>query len=261
MTMKKISLVFRGKFNICSMSVMVRLWNTTVCISDESCSLRCKPLNILCHVRDRCIKAPISACDKCRSHYLRTIYNDSAHMTNDALFQFLCANREKRETFESLKDDMFFRDYEDELVRSRPIWHKVWLWMKSLSAYGIVGVGWHFISPQPCLILSRIHEDGFVLEIERRHYDKNKNIVGDKIDFQKNFLGLPEDFTVQVVFANVDLTYSNKISGLQDEFRSFFESFTKEEVSCLYDIDLGKLYQTAKKVCNPLSFSSLLKQD
>jgi len=107
MTMKKISLLFRGKFNIYSMSVTVRLWNTSVCIADESCSLRCKKLSILCERRDECIKAPISACLKCRGQYLRTIYDESVNLTNDAIFKFLCKSRDMRETFESLKNDFF----------------------------------------------------------------------------------------------------------------------------------------------------------
>jgi len=40
----------------------------------------------------------------------------------------------------------FFKDYEDQLVRFRPLSHKIRQWMKSVELYGIVGVGWTFFS-------------------------------------------------------------------------------------------------------------------
>jgi len=259
--MKKISLLFRGKFNIYSMSVTVRLWNTSVCIADESCSLRCKKLSILCERRDECIKAPISACLKCRGQYLRTIYDESVNLTNDAIFKFLCKSRDMRETFESLKNDFFFKDYEDQLVRFRPLSHKIRQWMKSVELYGIVGVGWTFFQPQPCRILYKLSDNGFLIELERRHYDREKNILGDKIDFvKKNNLGTPDDFNIHVSFANVDLEYSTKISALVDDFRFFFQSFTKDEVSFLYDMDANKLQKAAKEASSSLSYSGLLNE-
>jgi len=258
--MKKISLLFRGKFNIYSMSVTVRLWNTSVCIADESCSLRCKNLSILCERRDECIKAPISACLRCRGQYLRTIYYESVNLTNDAIFKFLCKSRDMRETFESLKNDFFFKDYEDQLVRFRPLSHKIRQWMKSVELYGIVGVGWTFFQPQPCRILYKLSDNGFLIELERRHYDREKNILGDKIDFvKKNNLGTPDDFNIHVSFANVDLEYSTKISALVDDFRFFFQSFTKDEVSFLYDMDANKLQKAAEEASSSLSYSGLFK--
>jgi len=105
-----------------------------------------------------------------------------------------------------------------------------------------------FFQPQPCRILYKLSDNGFLIELERRHYDREKNILGDKIDFvKKNNLGTPDDFNIHVSFANVDLEYSTKISALVDDFRSFFQSFTKDEVSFLYDMDANKLQKAAKE--------------
>jgi len=100
--------------------------------------------------------------------------------------------------------------------------------MKSVELYGIVGVGWTFFQPQPCKIFYKLSDNGFLIELERRYYDKEKNILGDKIEFiKKNNLGTPDDFNIHVSFANVDLEYSTKISALVDDFCFFFSLLRK----------------------------------
>jgi len=157
-----------------------------------------------------------------------------------------------------LKNNFFFYEYEDVLVKFRPICDKIRAWMKLLELYGVYGVGWEFNVPIPCLIVYQYKDDGTVLELDRRHYDKENNTIGDRVDIVKRQLGSPGDFSLHVCFVNVDEEMSRKIFALKDEFRDFFLTFSKEEISLLYDIDSKKMEKIAREKNNSLTYSGLM---